>query len=247
MNSTTMNRVRENRIVRVRSHSLHRRVGVAVFCAAISLGFATAANSALIDRGGGLIYDDDRNITWLADANYGAGSSFDDGFLTTDGAMTWQSAVNWAADLSYFDSVRNVTYTDWRLPNTLIPDSTCGMIPGAAFGTRCTGSELGHMYNTELGGTVTDPASPTGAPPPGPFTNLKDDGYWSATQSDPGFAYVVNFGFSGQQAADNKTIGYFAWAVRDGDVGAVPVPAAAWLLGSGMLGLIGFARRNARA
>lgn len=216
----------------------------AASCAAVlllSLSFTTSA--ALVDRGGGLIYDNDRNITWLSNANLGAGSSFDDGFSNTDGAMTWQNAVNWAADLSYFDSVRNVTYTDWRLPTTPVPDATC-TTPGPSFGTGCTGSELGHMYNTELAGTVTSPASDTGAPPSGPFTNLQADGYWSGTQFDATFAYVLNFGFSGQQAADNKTIGYFAWAVRDGDVGAIPVPAAAWLLASGLLGLIGFARRR---
>lgn len=56
--------------------------------------------AALIDRGlfdadgvpGGptvrLIYDDDRNITWLGDANFGAGSAFDNGSSTTDGLMT---------------------------------------------------------------------------------------------------------------------------------------------------------------
>ena len=198
-----------------------------------------SASAALIDRGGGLIYDNDRNITWLANANYGAGSAFDDGFSNTDGFMTWQSAVNWAADLSYFDSVRDVAYTDWRLPATPPPpDNTC-KITQPAFGTGCTGSELGHMYNTELVGTVTDPPTPTGAPPSGPFSNLQGDGYWSGTQFDATNAYVVNFGFSGQQAADNKTLGYYAWAVRDGDVSAVPAPGAAWLLVTGLASLGG--------
>jgi len=37
----------------------------------------------------------------------------------------------------------------------------------------------------------------------------------------------------------------YAWAVRDGDVlSPVPVPAAAWLFGSGLLGLSGFLRRR---
>jgi hypothetical protein len=37
---------------------------------------------------------------------------------------------------------------------------------------------------------------------------------------------------------------FHAWAVRDGDIGAVPIPAAAWLFGSGLLGLIGVARKK---
>ena len=205
---------------------------------------SVSANAALVDRGGGLIFDSDRNITWLADANYGAGSAQDDGFSSTDGAMTWQSAVTWAANLSYFDSVRNVTYTDWRLPATPPPPDNSCSIPQPAFGTGCTASELGHMYKFELGGTVTNPATPTGAPPPGPFTNLQADGYWSGTSFDSTNAYVVNVGFSGQQAADQKILGYYAWAVRDGDVSAVPAPGAAWLLGTGLIGLFRWSMRR---
>jgi hypothetical protein len=36
------------------------------------------------------------------------------------------------------------------------------------------------------------------------------------------------------------------WAVRPGDVSAVPVPAAVWLFGSGILSLIGLASRKTR-
>ncbi|CAA9891115.1 conserved hypothetical protein [Candidatus Methylobacter favarea] len=34
-----------------------------------ALGLATSANSALIDRGNGMIYDSDQDLTWLQDAN----------------------------------------------------------------------------------------------------------------------------------------------------------------------------------
>ncbi len=52
------------------------------------------ANAALWDRGGGLIYDDVLDITWLQDANY-AGTT-----------------INWADQLVYQG------YEDWRLPST---------------------------------------------------------------------------------------------------------------------------------
>lgn len=220
------------------------RSSAITFCACISLGFTMAANAALVDRGGGLIYDDDRDITWLSNANYGAGSVYDDGFLTTDGAMTWQSAVSWAANLSYYDSVRDFTFTDWRLPATPPPPDNGCTIPPISGGTGCTASELGHMYYGELGGTFVNPAVPSSVPGPGPFTNLQADGYWSGTEFDATFAWVLNFGFSGQQAADQKILGYYAWAVRDGDVAAIPAPGAAWLLGTGLLALIGRARRR---
>ena len=64
--------------------------------ASILLLVSVQVNATLIDRGGGLIYDDVLNITWLQDANLGAGSSFDDGGSTTDGLMNWQNAVDWA-------------------------------------------------------------------------------------------------------------------------------------------------------
>ncbi len=50
----------------------------------------------------------DRNITWLGDANFGAGSAFDNGGNTTDGRMTWDNAVAWV------DSLTVGGFTDWR-------------------------------------------------------------------------------------------------------------------------------------
>ncbi len=57
------------------------------------------AQATLLDRGGGLIYDDVLNITWLQDSNYAQTSGFD-----ADGRMNWSDANTWAAGLSYFDS-----------------------------------------------------------------------------------------------------------------------------------------------
>jgi hypothetical protein len=50
-----------------------------------------AAQAALHDRGGGLIYDDVLKVTWLQDANYAKTSGYD-----ADGKMTWVNAVAWA-------------------------------------------------------------------------------------------------------------------------------------------------------
>ena len=50
------------------------------------------ANAALVDRGGGLIYDTDLNITWLADANYAYTSGYDTQDAT-DGLMTHAYAM----------------------------------------------------------------------------------------------------------------------------------------------------------
>ena len=80
-----------------------RWISIGLMTVGVAVGLALPAQATLIDRGlfdnglGGtmnLIYDDDRNITWLGDANFGSGSAFDDGFSSTDGRMTWQNAVN---------------------------------------------------------------------------------------------------------------------------------------------------------
>jgi len=48
------------------------------------IALSGAAQATLIDRGGGLIYDDVLNITWLQDANYAMTSGYD-----ADGRMNW--------------------------------------------------------------------------------------------------------------------------------------------------------------
>lgn len=54
------------------------------------------ANAQLIDRGGGLIYDADKDITWLVDSDYAKTSGAD-----ADGMMTWDEAVLWVDGLTY--------------------------------------------------------------------------------------------------------------------------------------------------
>ena len=49
------------------------------------VALSNSAGASLFDRGNGLIYDDDLNITWLQNANY-AGVT-----------MTWDEANTWAA------------------------------------------------------------------------------------------------------------------------------------------------------
>lgn len=238
------------------------------------------AHAALHDRGGGLIYDDNLNITWLQNANYGAGSIYDNaepyfGNTATDGLMSWQNAVDWTANLSYYDNVRGVTYTDWRLPTVkpvngfdYTPRDAIGWLNGAwtsdgstdyGFNITSTQSELSYMYYVNLGnpggftpsgavyGCTNSPS--TCLRNTGPFVNLRQGSYWagplySRTQSsDPtdvwNFYMVSGFqGFSGTFYESN-----LAWAVRDGDVAAVP-EAQTYLLMLTGLGLIGWRARQ---
>jgi hypothetical protein len=136
-----------------------------LLAAGLALNLAAAtAQAALFDRGNGMIYDQDLNITWLSDANYfktqydadnsilatligqTVADSFSGSQITTaadfdtaTGAMNWWGAQAWAANLSYGG------YDDWRLPT----------VTTSCLGDNCTsGTELGHLFYNELGGTA---------------------------------------------------------------------------------------------
>lgn len=180
-------------------------------------------------------YDTDADLTWLADANAAVGSAYDYETPGT-GYMSWADANAWAAGLDV-DGV-----TGWRLPTTMQPDTSCdsqsnqgSSFPLQGFGTGCTGSEMGHLFNVE---GISSAA-------PGPFSNVQSGGYWSGTEFAPNTIGAWDFGFdTGGQYTLNKSGLLFAWAAQSGDVSAVPVPAAVWLFGSGLLGLVGVARRK---
>lgn len=207
----------------------------------LSLSFAfvstNAAQAALVDRGGGMIYDTDRNITWLKDANYARTSGYD-----ADGLMTWSQAMTWAGNLSYGG------YSDWRLPTTLQPDATCStQSGGVSNGYNCTGSEIGHLFYTELGGVAGQSITTTHNTNYNLLQNVWPYFYWSGTEYAPntGAAWGFDTGY-GWQGPYNKISEGYVWAVRPGDVAAVPAPTAVWLFGSGLLGLIGVAQRKQR-
>ena len=178
-------------------------------------------------------YDEDADLTWLADANLAKTSGHD-----PDGRMIWENAVAWAESLD----VAGVT--GWHLPTTMQPDTSCSSqsdqgdsFPIQGFGTGCLGSEMGHLYNVD---GITPAA-------PGPFSNVQSDldGYWSATEYAPrtNLAAYFDMGF-GSQHVNGKHESKYGWAVHLGDVSPIPVPAAVWLFGSGLIGLIAVARHK---
>ena len=180
----------------------------------VGLALATAgmlasgvAQAALFDRGGGLIYDDVLNVTWLQDANYAktqytnsSGSLGD-----SDGRMNWIAANTWAANLSFHDVVRNVDYTDWRLANNSPVGANWNYNNSPAgttdYGYNITSpnSELSYMYHVNLG--LKSAYSPAGGYQPdfgvfgngkfggqadvGLVKNLQSDFYWSGTMYEP--------------------------------------------------------------
>lgn len=221
------------------------------FCAGVfTLGLITSAEAALVSRlGGAAVYDTDFNITWLADANLAASNTFGVSGIAAGGIMSWGTAQSWIGAMS---TANYLGYSDWRLPTTLQPDATCanqtGDITGViSYGLSCSGSEMGHLFYGELGGTAGTDILTIHNSFLSLFSNIQTDVYWSGTEYAPdptGRAWIFGFRYGGQQAEYKYSSNSYALVVRPGDIAAVPVPAAVWLLGSGLLGLLGIAKRR---
>lgn len=200
--------------------------------AALSL-LTFTAEAALIDRGNGLIYDNDLNITWLQDANFAKTSEFDN-----DGRLSWADANAWAEQLTV------AGFSDWRLPR-LTSSTDC-------IGANCSHSELEHLLNGELGGESEAGLALQHNSNYALFNNLHPSVYWlknelaDAPGLSLGWGFATNRGIhGGYQDVYHEAREFHVWAVHDGDIGAnispssVPAPAAAWLFASGLLGVLG--------
>ncbi len=191
---------------------------------AFSVGLLSTANAALETRLGGLaVYDTDKNITWLSDADYAKTSGYD-----ADGMMSWLDAKAWAASLN----VGGIT--GWRLPTA---DTSCT-------GYNCNNSEMGHLFYDELGGIAGYPVPSSSSF----FSNIReylggyDHFYWTGTEFTPDLGWVFFFA-SGHQGWGGDIPNYgFVWAVHDGDVALIPEPEMYLMMSIGLLAVFGFGR-----
>jgi hypothetical protein len=193
-------------------------------CAVLFTFTTLSANAALVDNGGGLIYDTELDITWAQ----------------PDVQRTWDAANTWAAGLTLGG------VSGWRLPYISVA-AGAGPFTGSpvncstATELACQDNELGYMFYQNLGGTAGQPIPPNGDPDVlALFPTLQSIGYWSGTGFNSIGAWNFHF-FNGLQGGVSKDFVNDSWAVHAGNV---PVPAAVWLFASGLMGLLGLARRK---
>ena len=139
-------------------------------------------------------------------------------------------------------------FSDWRMPATMIPDPSCNLQVGTNYAYNCTGSEMGHLFYVDLGGTAGNSILTSGDPDLNLFKNIQamDFPYLSGTTVSGSTTGVWVFYFgNGNEFIDLNSSPDYVMVVRNGDVAAVPVPSAVWLFCSGLFGLIGVTRRNA--
>jgi hypothetical protein len=150
-------------------------------------------------------------------------------FDTTTGAMTWWGAQAWANNLTLGG------VTGWSLPSTPIEE----------FGYNVTSSPMGDLFYNQLGVSAYNSIATSTNPNYNLFTNVQSYYYWLGSEYAPipNIAWIFNTNI-GYQGNLNKGNQLYAWAVRPGDVAAVPVPGAFWLFGSAMVGLMGLKRRG---
>ena len=193
-----------------------------------TLAFSTPSHAALVDNGGGLIYDTDSNITW---------------YDQTPGANSLSGATAWAAGLD----VGGTLAGSWRLPNYL--DNELGHLYYAELGNIAYGWP--DLQNKGPFSNIAFVNEPYGcAPSVSYWTSFEDqfvdpengyvESHWILFNFYKGDYFgVTNYTYPGANDYDGRVL-----AVHDGNVGAfVPLPNTILLFTPVLVGLLGLKRK----
>ncbi|MGD0960462.1 MAG: DUF1566 domain-containing protein [Methylomonas sp.] len=155
-----------------------------------------------------------------------------------NGQVDW-----WAAQafVHYLNVIDYAGITTWQLPSTLNS--------GASVGYDLTNSQLGELFNGELGGSVYGNSAY--------FSNIQSSAYWSGSEAalQYGYAWYLNTRTDSQNYNDFKYLNNYAWPVStiimpcssDPSLCAccapppnlivsssVPLPGTAWIMLTGL-------------
>jgi len=198
-----------------------------------TLSCSVTASATLIDRGNGMIYDSNQNLTWLQDMNYAKTSGYDD-----DGLMGWDNAMAWASNLTYGG------HDDWRLPKLTVwfPLSGIifddGIIPDASLSSTIylITSELYSVMAPECSVIDSGTSVICAYPWMSHFININtiSPPFWYGNEEG-------NTAWAGQGVLSltpttlhPKSDQLQVWAVREGDVAGIPEPQSLALLVLGL-------------
>ena len=192
----------------------------------LAAGCADSAQAVLLERlGGAAVYDTDLNVTWLTNANLPQTNSFNLIAIAPNGSMTWSTAQNYIIAMN---AANYLGFSTWRLPTTRQPDPNCTAQDVAnhlSSGLGCTGSEMGHLFYSELGGSNSTAISGAHNANYNFFRNLQDGTYWSDTtySVDTSAAWVFQFQSGSQSTGAKPTSAFYVMAVLTGDVASPKV------------------------
>ncbi len=242
---------------------MKRKFVVGFVATFLLFGMTGLAQAALTTIGTATYNGSDYNLIWDDNSNGNSVVWLD----YTKSADLRSNQMSWAAnldgELTYnIDPAYTVDWgtNSWRLPTTRVdhpgarhgyegdPDGNGHYTYSAGF--NLANSEMGHLFYTELGNLAskhTDGSRPAeyGLRNTGEFENLSDEYYYISSALYGSFSWTFNMSDGRQVPLSIASTGNDAAALtlRTGQVSAVPIPAAAWLLGSGLVGLVGVRRK----
>jgi hypothetical protein len=179
-------------------------------------------------------------IKWLADANFAASLTPSSPYwvpnINPDGSMSLSTAV------SFINQLNKTAYlgiTNWRLPTTIIQDSSCSFTSaGGNFGYDCGKasptnpgypySELAGLFYNGLGGQAHNSITLAHNSALNLFQNLQPYLYWSRTAQSNNLNFANDFWFqNGFQGTEDEYDSMFVLPVSTTTTGTPPTTTPA--------------------
>lgn len=169
--------------------------------------------------------------------------------FSSNGSVTWFGAL---AFINYLNNINYAGNNQWRLPSFVTFESGWNTPSNG----NIKGNELTELFYQELNSKGAVDADGNYLPDHGildlenKFDNEQKKLYWSSTEllTDYQRAWGLNMQDGLQldvTKGDLFGVNYQVWAITNGQISAVPAPAAAWLFASG-LPIIAVAKRRRR-